>query len=656
MSLASIDEINHPVNGLIHALLNFAGSVLASGQATREIPAKCTNLTFNVFSPHNSEQLVLYALDGPCKDTNLSKISIDINFLPCSCLLGLQIVETNDTNCLCECHGSILQYVDECNIYTGAFHRQSLSRAWISFTNGNDSESSGYSVYPNCPFDYCNTLNISIDLNQPNGADAQCAFNRSSLLCGSCRPGLSLSLGSSHCLPCPSNWPALLITVTIAAILAGLGLVILLLVLNMTVAVGTLNGLIFYANVVHVNRSILFPFQETSFITLFTSWLNLELGIDVCYFPGMDTYIKMWLQLAFPAYIFFLVALVIIISSYSSRFSNVIGKKDPVATLAMLILLSYAKFLEVSFKSLSFGSLSYPDDSIKMVWLPDATIQYLSGKHIPLFLAAVVVLVVGVVYTCFLFSWQWLLYFPRWRILRWTRNPKIQTFIETYHIPYTPKHRYWTGLLLIARAILYLVATVNVSNDPTIALTAIFFTICCILALKGFIGSTIYRKWPVDILETFFYLNTLLFTTFTWYCLGECRNNKAAAYTSVTITLIVLLLIILYHVYTYTTVFSRIKKSKPMKMLKKLLDTSANDPNHDLNLPPDDDAHGLHDLLNIIDRPVNTNDYAVPEKPAKLTTSVVEVHKPQRVSPDTENIIIQNIPIFAQVEVNENKV
>ena len=154
------------------------------------------------------------------------------------------------------------------------------------------------------------------------------------------------------------------------------------------------------------------------------------------------------------------------------------------ATLATLILLSYAKLLEIGFKSLSFGNLKYPDGSVKTVWLPDATVNYLSGKHIILFFTALLILLAGLVCTTFLFSWQWLLHLPRWRIFKWTRDQKLQTFIETYHTPYVPKHRYWTGLLLIARAVLYLVAAVNVSNDPTVALTAIFFTICCILALK----------------------------------------------------------------------------------------------------------------------------------------------------------------------------
>ena len=114
--------------------------------------------------------------------------------------------------------------------------------------------------------------------------------------------------------------------------------------------------------------------------------------------------------------------------------------------------------------------------------------------------------------TALLFSWQ---YLPRWRIFRWSRNPKIQTIIETYHTPYTPKHRYWTGLLLIVRVVLYLaiVVAVNVSNDR--CSYAIIFTVCCILALSKFFGSRLYRKWPVGIFETFFYLNILSFATFT---------------------------------------------------------------------------------------------------------------------------------------------
>ena len=649
VSLTAVDQIGQPVNATIQTSLNFSGSGLAEGQLARKISAECTDLEFNVVSPHISENLTLYALDGPCKDADLSKKTIKIHFLPCSCLLGLQISGENATSCTCECHSDISRYMEHCDGHTGSLVKQPQSRAWISYIN--DTNLTGYLVYPNCPFDYCLLTSPPVDLNQPNGADAQCAFNHSSRLCGSCQLGLSLSLGSSHCLPCPSYWPALLIVITIAAILAGIGLVILLLVLNMTVAIGTLNGLIFYANAVYANKSILLPFQETNFITVFISWLNLELGIDTCYFPVMDAYIKTWLQLVFPTYIILLVVLIIVISSYSSKFSNLIGKKDPVATLATLILLSYAKLLETCFKSLSVGILKYPDEHpSQMLWLPDATVQFLSGKHIPLSIVAVLVLLAGLVYTVLLFSWQWLLHLPRWRIFRWSRNLKIQTFIETYHTPYTPKHRYWTGLLLIVRIILYIVSAVNVSNNPTVALIAIIFTVCCIFALRNYIASRMYRKWPVDVLETSCYLNVLLLATFTWYTLDNSDSNQeAVAYTSVIITVIVLLFIILYHVYTYTAVFSMIKKTK----LGRRLFTDTKLKRH-WSPPPDDDIHQFNELLDMIDRPVNTNDYKVKQKAVKPTQSVVEVHQPHLTPPDPEVVTNSKRAAEAvQVGVNE---
>ena len=367
LPVVAVDQVGQPVSATIQTSLHFTESGLAEGQLAREIPAECTNLTFNIVSPHKSENLSLYASDGPCKDAELSRATVDIHLLPCSCPIGLQESEMNSTNCTCECHSNISQYMEHCDSHTGLLTKQPQTRAWISYIN--DNNLTGYLVYPNCPFDYCLSTNTSIDLSEQNGADAQCAFDRSSLLCGSCQPGLSLSLGSSHCLQCPNYWPALLIAITIAAILAGIALVALFLILNMTVAAGTLNGLIFYANVVHANESILLPFQMRNFITVFISWLNLDLGIDTCYFPGMDAYIITWLLLAFPAYVILLVVLVIIISSYSTKFSNLIGKKDPVATLATLILLSYAKLLEICFKSLSVGILEYPDGSSEMLWL-----------------------------------------------------------------------------------------------------------------------------------------------------------------------------------------------------------------------------------------------------------------------------------------------
>jgi hypothetical protein len=240
--------------------------------------------------------------------------------------------------------------------------------------------------------------------------------------------------------------------------------------------------------------------------------------------------------------------------------------------------------------------------------------------HSCAFITAVLILVVGLVYTVLLLSWQFLLRLPRRRIFKWSRNPRIQAFFETYNTPYTPKHRYWTGLLLIGRIVLYLVAAANVSNSPTIALTAVIFVVCCIIGLRlsSAIGSSLYRKWPLDVLETFFCLNILFLATFTWYSLDNPdSNNEVAAYISVTITFPVLLVIILYHVYTYTSLFSTLKETKTYRMLAGIALKLKPRQRHQGHPPPAGvDVHGAkdryqqpNDELDDLFGPANDADY-----------------------------------------------
>ena len=146
------------------------------------------------------------------------------------------------------------------------------------------------------------------------------------------------------------------IVILLAAIVAGVLLVMVLLALNITVTIGLINGFIFYANVTEANGAIFFLSLEPSFPTVFVAWLSLDIGINVCFFDGVDAYTKTWLQLAFPIYIISLVMFIIIISKYSPRFAGLIEKRDPIATLATLSLLSYAKLLSVTITALSFAA------------------------------------------------------------------------------------------------------------------------------------------------------------------------------------------------------------------------------------------------------------------------------------------------------------
>ena len=79
----------------------------------------------------------------------------------------------------------------------------------------------------------------------------------------------------------------------------------------------------------------------------------------------MDMYWKTLLQLTFPVYAIFLVVMVIVIRECSTKFARLIGRKNPVATLDTLILLSYSKLIQTIIAALSFTILEYPNGNKK---------------------------------------------------------------------------------------------------------------------------------------------------------------------------------------------------------------------------------------------------------------------------------------------------
>ena len=549
VSLVAVDQVNSSIESDIISSLISPDGGFSEGQLTQSVGRNCTPLTFNVFSPHKTEEIRLFA-DGPCGSSTPSIRHIDILFVNCTCPVGFQ-PSTSKIRCQCECDSKLSRYSINCNSTTSSITRYDTN-SWITYIN--DTDPPGYLTHSLCPYDYCQpqTINVSINLNLPNGADAQCAFNRSGILCGACQDHLSLSLGSSRCLPCPSYWPALFVVILLGAIIAGILLVTVLLSLNMTVAVGLINGFIFYANIVSANSAFFFPSSEPSFPTVFVTWLNLDFGIDVCFLDGLDAYTKTWLQLAFPVYIISLVVAVIKISEYSPKFVRLIGKRDPIATLATLILLSYAKLLSTVIAALSFSVLLYPDGSQETVWLPDGNIKYFRGKHSALVIVSLFIILFGVPYTILLLLWQWIVRAPRWKIIKWTRNTKLNTFISAYHVPHNCDYRYWTGLLLLVRVVLYITVSVTVSDNPQTSLVVTVVLVGGLFLLKGVTapGLKVYENLITEIIETVMHFNLLAFAVLSLY---DFKNNlyrqTVIAYASSIITLLLLVGVIVYHVY-----------------------------------------------------------------------------------------------------------
>lgn len=557
MEVVAVDEVGHALRTNITTSFRSIESGLLSGQISQFVNDSCTNLSFSVKSPQTSEKLYLHP-DGPCNSKQYSKAAIPIQFASCICPIGFDSIVTT-TNCKCTCASVLSSRITDCEPLNQSFIKSDAS--WISYTN--ETEPNGYIIHSHCPFDYClpPSSSVRINLNTADGADAQCTHNRRGILCGACKEPYSLSLGSTRCLECPSYWPAYLVATILFVIVIGVAFVAAILFLNLTVAVGTINAIIFYVSIIDIQRSVYFPQQDTTYQAIVVAWLNLDFRIDLCFYKGMDAYLKTWLRLVFPAYIILLVIVVIMLSKYSSKFANFIGKKDPIATLATLILLSYTRLLNFVVEGLVFTTLNLPDGSVRILWLLDANINYFVSKHAPLFIVTLVILLVCVAFTLLLLLWQWIVKcFHKYQVLSFIHSPKFASFIETYHIPFNAYARYWTGLLLLVRIILYLVTVLNFNRNPHIQLTATAFTVGALLTIKGLYAKPIYRKRLLDGMETVIYFNIIAFTAFTAYTMESKGNQVAVAIVSTSVILIMLIAVIAYHVYTYTCIGRLLRK------------------------------------------------------------------------------------------------
>ena len=209
----------------------------------------------------------------------------------------------------CDCDPFLPPDIDICYIDLSAIKRP--ANTWIT-AHTITSNTTNY-LMSDCSVDYCLPYSTNINLAHP---DLQCQFNRTGILCSQCQHSLSMVFASSRCMKCTN----VLILITIIVIVAGIVLVMSLYVLNLTVTIGTINGIIFYANIVSINDSV-FLVNDNVFkpLRVFISFTNLDLGIETCFYNGMDSYAKMWLQLFFPSYLIIIAISIIIASRYSSR-------------------------------------------------------------------------------------------------------------------------------------------------------------------------------------------------------------------------------------------------------------------------------------------------------------------------------------------------
>ena len=514
LCLAVVGTMNGTVPGIIYAKFppSFPQASLGDLQDTQlNKYANCNNFTYTVQSSQTSVHLFLTATPY----SPVLNIRVDLKACPTGFALN---------NGACKCNHVLIQEGIDCFINNQSILRP--ANTWIGFSTCE----TGVVFSEHCPHGYCLPHDVYLSGDDP---DMQCADNRTGV-CGQCEKNYSLTLGSQKCSECSNLY--LLLLFPLAA--SGLVLVAVLFVLNLTVTESSINGLIFYANVISMSQY----FDTSSHLYTFIAWLNLDLGIDTCFYDGMDAYAETWLQFAFPFYLWLIIAAVN--NTLPKKFTER-GTQNAVKVLATLLLLSYTKLQRILVTIFSFSTLRSPSGAVHYVWLYDANVHYLKGKHISLFLAGMLVLGLLVLpYTFGLALFQYLQACSGRRVCRWVN--KLKPVFDAYAAPYKDRYRMWTGLLLVIRTVLIILFSFNITGSPDFNHIV---TLLVSLALLWFSTRGIYRKWPCDFLEAFFYAQLGIFSGVTIYALHNGNVSILSSFSFAT-TLLVFLLILGYHAFS----------------------------------------------------------------------------------------------------------
>lgn len=313
----------------------------------------------------------------------------------------------------------------------------------------------------------------------------------------------------------------------------------------------------------------------------------------------------MWVQISFEIYLIFLITLVIVLGK-NVKVSTFLHrhKLNPVNTLATLLMLSYEKLSRRIFSLLSYTKLTYPNETVT-VWLFDPSLDYMEGKHISLAVVAVVILATGIFFNI-------VLLFSKF-IISHATSVYINTFLEAFHAPFKPNHKYWAGLLLLIRNVSYFVSEfLNAGGNPRYNLSFIFALVMGLLMIKfvyvcmanfsdisvrnlkrvfqeyayGTLrdqsnsecvhkcSGIVYNNPLLDLLETSFLVNLSVLTYFTLYISVDGGKQSALFYVSSSIVFATFLGILAYHICSYTFISNHLKKcGKKLIKESKVLDT-----------------------------------------------------------------------------------
>ena len=304
-------------------------------------------------------------------------------------------------------------------------------------------------IYQSCFYDFCKPGRKTF---KPYDIDLQCneGYNRTGLLCTSCKNNTGTIFGSNRCCECSNKT---LFWIPVFAV-AGILIVITIAFLDISVAEGYLSGFILYCNCLNYFIPYLSPTPPTSYIFLLVSWVNLDVGIESCFYAGMSELARVGLRLVFPTYLYLLMFIIVILSRYSKLFAKIpfSGGK----TFATLFILTYFSIFGTCVFLLGVSKFEVNDENSNKVlkyygWTGDVSQPYGHKLHIPL------IIIASLLMSLYILPIPLLLMFPS-LLYRFRYTHRLKPILDAFWNPYKKSFRFWLGARMLFRIIAFTLA------------------------------------------------------------------------------------------------------------------------------------------------------------------------------------------------------
>ena len=551
---------------------------------------QCTLVNFTVYKRDTHSKTIDNTILVVSSADNSMLLHVNIKLLD-YCPLGFELNTTTGT---CQCSsvikelGLVGDYKPICQIISyslATITKPFDSAAWaglMNITNGTN-QTTVFGVALTC-YEFCN-VNQDYTMFLMDGSDVLiadpnnylvnhlplCPPTKTGPLCSTCTTvnGIKYSVvfGSSECKQCSNWW---LLTIILYAV-AGPLFIYLLFALKLTLTTGTLNGIIFYAQVIGVIDVKISSSQyviSSMYLSahVFLSMLNLNLGFPLCFYNGMTELWKAGLSLLFPLYLLTIVVVLIILSRYSLRLSNRIAHSS-VQVLVTVVHISFTSMFTAISNIVTPINIYTNDTSnpILKVWYRDGTVEYGKGAHLILMILTLVV--VGPI----LLSYMTILVAGRPLMRVGKLREYIRPVYEAIHGPFKHNKEFFFTTRLLLLVFLYTLYILFKTSDIYKGFVIGIPTVAIYMTIEAYCRP-FYKMW-VNLLDLFIMWNYIIIVGMSWYFFKINSTNQVSIILTTTNTTVFLTLVtvIIFHLLWVTGTIKKIKPKLYILQMKSML-------------------------------------------------------------------------------------